>query len=177
MFLIQSLDLMIKISNILGLDQERSEYESEAAAAREEFHSEYFTANSRIVSDSAAAYALGICLNILRPEQRAHAADRLVYLVKKEQLQDRYRLRRYAIHLRSSSIDRTRAGSVCDVTGEELSVMAVHCVDGRYHHVGEMGQHDARRQSEPERDDILQSLRFWGRGKVHVREGGRPTTN
>jgi alpha-L-rhamnosidase len=83
MFLIQSLDLMAKCSDLLGLTKEKVRYEVEAMVVRKEFHDEYVTANGRIVSDSQAAYAIAICLNILRPDQRVHAANRLVYLVRK----------------------------------------------------------------------------------------------
>ncbi|KAM5343672.1 hypothetical protein ACJ41O_012209 [Fusarium nematophilum] len=83
MFLIQSLDLMAKITAILGHQDESTRFRVESEAARGQFHDEYVTKNGRLVSDSQAAYALAICLDILSPEQKRHAATRLVWLVRK----------------------------------------------------------------------------------------------
>ncbi|KAH8882382.1 hypothetical protein GQ53DRAFT_885379 [Thozetella sp. PMI_491] len=85
MFLVQSLDLMVKISEILGREEERASFETEARAARAEFQDEYVTKNGRLVSDTQAAYALAICLNLLTPEQEAHAGARLAEIVRKNQ--------------------------------------------------------------------------------------------
>lgn len=83
MFLIQSLDLMVKISAILGHKDDSVKFLAESEAARGAFQDEYVTRNGRLVSDSQAAYALAICLNILSPAQKKHAADRLAWLVRK----------------------------------------------------------------------------------------------
>ena len=83
MFLIQSLDLMIKISALLGREADTKKFADEAAAARAEFHEEYVTPNGRIASDTQATYALAICLDILHPEQIARAGNRLAELVRK----------------------------------------------------------------------------------------------
>jgi alpha-L-rhamnosidase len=83
MFLVQSLDLMAKISGILGKEAEKTSYLEEAKLARAEFQSEYVTSNGRVISDTQAAYALAICLNLLEPTQMARAGDRLAYLVRK----------------------------------------------------------------------------------------------
>jgi alpha-L-rhamnosidase len=85
MFLIQSLGLMAQISALLGRPaEETAHFRTEAAAARAEFHAEYVTANGRLVSDTQAAYALAICLNILQqPTQLARAGARLAELVRK----------------------------------------------------------------------------------------------
>ncbi|KAJ4315922.1 hypothetical protein N0V84_008129 [Fusarium piperis] len=83
MFLIQSLDLMVKISAILGYHDESAKFQTESEAARGAFQDEYVTRNGRLVSDSQAAYALAICLNVLSPTQKKHAADRLAWLVRK----------------------------------------------------------------------------------------------
>ncbi|KAK4119732.1 glycoside hydrolase family 78 protein [Parathielavia appendiculata] len=83
MFLIQSLDVMAKISNLLGRAPEHKRFTLEAAAARAEFHQEYVTPNGRIVSDTQAAYALAICLDILHPSQIPRAGARLAELVRK----------------------------------------------------------------------------------------------
>ena len=83
MFLIQSLDLIARISDILGKNTEKANFEAEAQAARAEFHDEYVTPNGRMVSDTQATYALAICLDILTPAQRVRAGCRLVELVRK----------------------------------------------------------------------------------------------
>ncbi|KAE9579548.1 hypothetical protein CGMCC3_g4097 [Colletotrichum fructicola] len=83
MFLIQSLSLMARISAILGHKDKQAEFEKEAGAAKTEFHQEYVTQNGRIVSDTQAAYAVAICLDILNPQQRITAGARLVELVRK----------------------------------------------------------------------------------------------
>jgi alpha-L-rhamnosidase len=84
-FLIHSLDLMCKISQILGQDTDKSHFVSWSEAARKEFQDEYVTANGRIVSDSQTAYALAICFDLLNPSQRKHAGSRLAYLVRKNE--------------------------------------------------------------------------------------------
>ena len=83
MFLIQSLNLMSRISAILGKNTDESLFKAEAQAARSEFHDEYVTPNGRLVSDTQATYALAICLNILAPAQQIRAGIRLVELVRK----------------------------------------------------------------------------------------------
>jgi len=85
MFLIQSLELMGKISGILGREAEKAHFNSEVKAAREEFHDEYVTRNGLITSDSQAAYALAICFRLLDPHQQERAATRLVELVRKNE--------------------------------------------------------------------------------------------
>lgn len=74
---------MGRISGILEKSSEKMHFETEALAARAQFHEEYVTANGRIVSDTQAAYALAICFNLLTPLQQTRASERLVYLVRK----------------------------------------------------------------------------------------------
>ncbi|KAK0102633.1 hypothetical protein ONS95_006237 [Cadophora gregata] len=84
-FLIHSLDLMIKISAILGKTSDHSNFAAESQAARKEFQDEYVTRNGRLVSDSQTAYALAICFDLLTPTQRSRASTRLVELVRKNE--------------------------------------------------------------------------------------------
>ncbi|PVH81391.1 glycoside hydrolase family 78 protein [Cadophora sp. DSE1049] len=84
-FLIHSLDLMIRISGILGQASDQANYEAESQAARREFQDEYVTHNGRLVSDSQTAYALAICFDILTSAQRSRAGTRLVELVRKNE--------------------------------------------------------------------------------------------
>ncbi|KAH7074034.1 bacterial alpha-L-rhamnosidase-domain-containing protein [Paraphoma chrysanthemicola] len=83
MFLIRSLRLMARISDLLGKTTEKLSFEAEARAALAQFHDEYVTPNGRIVSDTQATYALAICFDLLTLSQRDRASERLVYLVRK----------------------------------------------------------------------------------------------
>ncbi|EAT78271.2 hypothetical protein SNOG_14400 [Parastagonospora nodorum SN15] len=83
MFLIQNLDLMSQISAILGKETEKLSFAAEAEVARAEFQDEYVTSTGRLVSDSQTAYSLAITMNILPPEKRVRAGNRLAELVKK----------------------------------------------------------------------------------------------
>jgi alpha-L-rhamnosidase len=85
MFLLQSLDLMSKICGVLGLKYEQQGFNEDYQATRFEFQQEYVTPRGRISSDSQAAYALAICLDLLEPAQRQRAGDRLVELVRKNE--------------------------------------------------------------------------------------------
>ncbi|KAN0098892.1 glycoside hydrolase family 78 protein [Hyaloscypha variabilis] len=85
-FLIHSLDIISKISSIIGKDQEAKQYADEAILVRREFCDEYMTPNGRLVSDSQTAYALGICFDLFpTPRQRVQAGERLAYIVRKNQ--------------------------------------------------------------------------------------------
>jgi alpha-L-rhamnosidase len=83
-FLIHSLDIISKISSILGREQEAMQYTAEAKLVRKEFCDEYMTPNGRLVSDTQTAYALGICFDIFpTARQRGEAGKRLAYIVRK----------------------------------------------------------------------------------------------
>lgn len=86
MFLIHSLDLITRISTILN-HPEASSFELEAQAARRQFHDEYVSPNGRVISDTQAAYALAICLDILTPAQKVRAGARLAELARKNNFQ------------------------------------------------------------------------------------------
>ncbi|KAF5554439.1 bacterial alpha-L-rhamnosidase domain-containing protein [Fusarium napiforme] len=85
MFLLQSLDLMSKICGVLGRKDEQQKFDEDYQATRLEFQQEYVTPRGRVTSDSQAAYALAICLDLLEPAQRQRAGDRLVELVRKNE--------------------------------------------------------------------------------------------
>lgn len=84
-FLIHSLDLIIRIADILGQVADKVSFEDESQAARREFQDEYVTQNGRLVSDSQTTYALAICFNLLTPLQTSRAGTRLVELVRKNE--------------------------------------------------------------------------------------------
>lgn len=76
---------MSEISGILGKEHAQEAFQNDYEATRAEFHKEYVTPRGRLVSDSQAAYALAIGLDLLDPAQRAHAGDRLAELVRKNE--------------------------------------------------------------------------------------------
>ncbi|OOQ87651.1 alfa-L-rhamnosidase [Penicillium brasilianum] len=86
-FLIHSLELMTKITNLLQKSEEKWKFEKECKATKKEFQEEYVTSNGRLVSDSQAAYAIAICFGLLTPAQQERAGNRLVYLVRKNNFQ------------------------------------------------------------------------------------------
>ncbi|KAF5676708.1 bacterial alpha-l-rhamnosidase domain-containing protein [Fusarium circinatum] len=85
MFLLQSLDLMSKICGVLRRKDEQRRFKEDYKTTRLEFQQEYVTPRGRITSDSQAAYALAICLDLLEPAQRVRAGNRLVELVRKNE--------------------------------------------------------------------------------------------
>ncbi|KAL6235918.1 hypothetical protein BDW75DRAFT_239764 [Aspergillus navahoensis] len=82
-FLIRSLPLLCQISQILGQPSDKAFFTTWHESALTEFRNEYVTPTGRLVSDSQTAYALAIVFNLLTDSQRAHASNRLVYLVRR----------------------------------------------------------------------------------------------
>lgn len=82
MFLIHVLDILTQTSHILDKKADQSRFAAQAKAARVEFQSEYVTSSGRLVSDTQAAYAIAICLDILTPSQRVRAGARLAEIVR-----------------------------------------------------------------------------------------------
>ncbi|BAE63199.1 unnamed protein product [Aspergillus oryzae RIB40] len=76
---------MSRIAGILGKEDDRGQFAAELKEAWKDFQDEYVTPNGRIASDSQAAYALAICFDLLTPNQRVHAGNRLVELVRKNE--------------------------------------------------------------------------------------------
>ncbi|KAH8894277.1 hypothetical protein GQ53DRAFT_793185 [Thozetella sp. PMI_491] len=81
-YLIHSLDITARIAEILGQADDAARLNSEAARARLEFAAEYVSLNGLLVSDTQTAYALGICFDLLRPHQVAHAGNRLAEIAR-----------------------------------------------------------------------------------------------
>lgn len=78
----RSAELLGHIAGILGDTQARQHYLTLAQAVRQAFNQEYVTPAGRLMNDSQTAYALAIEFALLpKPEQRQHAAKRLVALV------------------------------------------------------------------------------------------------
>ncbi len=85
-FLIHSLDIISKISSILGKEQEAKQYADEAKLVRKEFCDEYMAPNGRLMSDSQTGYALGICFDLFpTASKKVQAGERLAYIVRRNQ--------------------------------------------------------------------------------------------
>ncbi|SCN63957.1 related to alfa-L-rhamnosidase [Fusarium fujikuroi] len=81
-FLIQSYDIMVRITEILGND-DSTVYKAKATKAREQYAKKYISENGRMASDSQTAYALAICFNLLTgPSQLKLVGNRLAEIVR-----------------------------------------------------------------------------------------------
>jgi alpha-L-rhamnosidase len=74
---------MSQIARILGKEADVLDYDTDFVAAREQFRAEWTTPNGRMVCESQTAYALALCLDILSPEQRIVAGERLSEIVRR----------------------------------------------------------------------------------------------
>ncbi len=77
-----SASILSQIAQILGREAETAYYLDLAARVRQAFAAEYITPAGRVLSDSATAYALALQFDLLTPQQRQHAGERLVALVR-----------------------------------------------------------------------------------------------
>jgi alpha-L-rhamnosidase len=79
----RSADLVAQAAEVLGRTEDATHYQDLAAAVRAAFVAEYVTPAGRMLSDSATAYALGLCFALLPDEnQRRHAGKRLAELAR-----------------------------------------------------------------------------------------------
>ena len=80
--LIRSTDLMVKISSVLGFQEDMKKYQESTKKLRAAFASEYITESGRVVSDSQTAIALAIHFSLFPTStQEQKAADRLKQLI------------------------------------------------------------------------------------------------
>lgn len=78
-----SAQLLGQISELLGKSEDAAHYHALADQVREAFIAEYLTANGRVISDSATAYAMALEFALFgSPIQREHAGKQLAELVK-----------------------------------------------------------------------------------------------
>ncbi|KAF4343934.1 alfa-L-rhamnosidase [Fusarium beomiforme] len=82
-FLINSLDVMVRVCDVLGKKGLHSYYKSWADNARAEFTEEYVSPSGRLVSDTQTAYSLAICFNLLNKDQLSRAGSRLAEVVRR----------------------------------------------------------------------------------------------
>jgi len=82
-YFVYSAELVARTANVLGRADDKKKYQSLAAEARAAFAREYITPAGRIMNDAETAYALALTFDLLpTSEQRQHAGDRLVELVR-----------------------------------------------------------------------------------------------
>ncbi|HZO73561.1 MAG TPA: glycoside hydrolase family 78 protein [Ktedonobacteraceae bacterium] len=80
----RSADILSRVAEILGRAEEAARYLALAARVRDAFDAEYVTPAGRLLNDAETAYALALQFNLLkRTEQRQHAGEQLVKLVRK----------------------------------------------------------------------------------------------
>ncbi|MGE5463253.1 MAG: alpha-L-rhamnosidase C-terminal domain-containing protein, partial [Syntrophothermus sp.] len=79
----RSAELVGKAAGVLGLKEKEAYYLDLANEVRQAFGREYVTPAGRLLSDAQTAYTVAIEFGLLPdPEQRQHAAERLVELVR-----------------------------------------------------------------------------------------------
>lgn len=79
-----SAEIVGEVAHVLGYVEKAAHYRELAEQVRTAFQREYITPAGRVLSDSATAYALAICFNLLQdPAQRLHAGERLAELMRK----------------------------------------------------------------------------------------------
>lgn len=74
---------MAQAAEVLDAPEDAEEFTALADRVRAGFLREYVTPAGRLTNESATAYALAIVFDLLDPEQRAHAGDRLADVVAK----------------------------------------------------------------------------------------------
>jgi alpha-L-rhamnosidase len=78
----RSAALVSEAAKILGKHEEALRYGNVAARVRHAFQREFVTPAGRVASDSQTAYAMAIAFDLLEPEQRPVAGQRLADLVR-----------------------------------------------------------------------------------------------
>jgi len=74
---------MAQTAEILGHSGDAEEFNALADRVRAAFRNEYVTPSGRVVNETVTAYALAITFDILTPEEKAHAGNRLAAIVAK----------------------------------------------------------------------------------------------
>ena len=80
-FLVRVTREMADTAAVLGRDDDAKRFAALAARVRGAFRREYVTPAGRVSCETATAYALAICFDILDPDQQTHAGNRLAQLV------------------------------------------------------------------------------------------------
>lgn len=84
-YLVHVTDAVGRMAKLLGKAAEAEQYTSRADKIRKAWRDEYMTPTGRLSADSQTAYALALFFGLHESDTaRAHAADRLDYLIRKE---------------------------------------------------------------------------------------------
>ena len=79
----RSAELTGQAALVLGKTAQAKHYLNLAGSVRQAFHNEYITTNGRLMSDTTTAYSLALEFDLMpTAEQRLHAGERLVQLVR-----------------------------------------------------------------------------------------------
>lgn len=81
-YLAHSARLLARQARLVGKDDDAASCSALADRVAAGFRREFVTAAGRCVSDTQTAYALALCFDLLLPEQRVHAGNRLAELVR-----------------------------------------------------------------------------------------------
>lgn len=72
---------MAQTAQLLGHADDAAHFDALAKRVRTAFHREYLTPAGRVVNETATAYALALCFDLVDETQRGHAGDRLAEIV------------------------------------------------------------------------------------------------
>ena len=82
-YFVHSIEILERAAEVLGRSEDKEKYQSMAVEARAAFEREYITPAGRLMCDAETAYTLALLFGLLPSvEQRQHAGDRLVELVR-----------------------------------------------------------------------------------------------
>jgi alpha-L-rhamnosidase len=81
-YLVYVTGVVARIAKVLGREKEAERFANEHSKLKIQFQREYITPNGRLSSDSQTAYALALSFDLLPPESRPAAIQRLDWLVR-----------------------------------------------------------------------------------------------
>lgn len=81
-YLVHTTETLAAIAGLLGEKEDEAKYRDLYSKALEAFRNEYVTPGGCVMSDTQTAYTMSLAFNLLEPDMRQQAADRLVDNVK-----------------------------------------------------------------------------------------------
>ncbi|MEV0902404.1 family 78 glycoside hydrolase catalytic domain [Actinoplanes sp. NPDC049802] len=81
-YVAHSARLLARQARLIGKDDDAARFAELADRVTAGFRHEFVTAAGRCASDTQTAYALALCFDLLTPQQRVHAGNRLAALVR-----------------------------------------------------------------------------------------------
>src|SRR5690606_6972988 len=174
-YLAHSARLVAETAALLGHTTDAARYRTLADRVRAAFDSACITSEGKVAGDSQTAYALALRFGLLDGEERRRPRRRAPGRAgPRQRPPQRNRLRRHPPHLRRPHRRRRRRGRLPAAAPDRVPVLAVRGHHGRHHHLGTLGQHAARRNPQPRRDDLLQPLRPRRRRRLDAPHHRRP---